>query len=114
MIRRGLTLLEVMVALVILGLVATSILEVVGGSVRAAGSTRVWAQAVAYAEDAMERTKLTPLPASGAPSTPEALPGGFERWVESDQWTPGVRQLTVVVMLPDRGRFELTRLVHAP
>jgi prepilin-type N-terminal cleavage/methylation domain-containing protein len=111
--RRGLTLLEVMVALVILGLVATSILEVFGGSVRAAASSRTWAQAVAYAEDAMERTKLVPTPAAGM-STSESLPGGFERWVESEQWTPGVQELTVVVVLPGGAKFEVSRLVHTP
>ena len=112
--RRGLTLLEVMVALVILGVVATSILEVFGGSVRAAGSARTWAQAVAYAEDAMERTKLRPPSLPGALSATESLPGGFERWVETGQWVPGVHQVTVVVTLPDGGKFELSRLVRAP
>jgi prepilin-type N-terminal cleavage/methylation domain-containing protein len=112
--RRGLTLLEVMVALVILGLVATSILEVFGGSVRAASSSRTWAQAVAYAEDAMERTKLQPLSAPGTLSATESLAGGFERWVETDQWVPGVQQLTVVIVMPGGGKFELSRLVRVP
>jgi type II secretion system protein I len=110
--RRGLTLLEVMVALVILGIVATAILELFGGSVRAAGSTRTWAQAVAHAEDAMERTKLLPPQRPGTLSATESLPGDFERWVETDQWAPGVQQVTVVVVLPDGGKFELSRLVR--
>jgi prepilin-type N-terminal cleavage/methylation domain-containing protein len=112
--RRGLTLLEVMVALVILGIVGVAILEVFGGSARAAASTGAWAQAVAYAEDAMERTKLLPLSRPGTLSSTESLPGDFERWVETEQWAPGVHQVTVVVTLPDGGKFELSRLVRGP
>jgi type II secretion system protein I len=113
--RRGLTLLEVMVALVILGLVATAVLEVFGGSVRAAGSSREWSQAVVYAEEAMERTKLIgSVSDAGMVSAPEPLAGGFERWVETDAWTAGVRMVTVVVAFPAGGKFELSRLVRAP
>ena len=109
--RRGLTLLEVMVALVILGLVGTSILEVFGGSVRSAGTAHVWSQAVAYAEEGMERTKLAAV-APGAAASPERLPGGFARRVKAEPWSRDVARVTVVVSLPGGGTFELSRLVR--
>lgn len=110
--RRGLTLLEVMVALVILGLVGTSILEVFGGSVRSAGTAHVWSQAVAFAEEGMERTKLAAV-APGAVASPERLPGGFARQIKTEPWSRDVARVTVVVSLPGGGTFELSRLVRA-
>jgi hypothetical protein len=63
----------------------------------------------------MERTKLTgSVAAAGTVSTPEPLGGGFERWVETDAWTPGVQLVTVVVAFPGGGKFELSRLMRAP
>ena len=56
--QRGLTLLEVMVALVILSLVALGYLQLFHGSHRLVGAAREWSQAVEYAQDAMERVKL--------------------------------------------------------
>jgi prepilin-type N-terminal cleavage/methylation domain-containing protein len=58
--RSGLTLLETMVALVILGLVAVGFLAVFQGSTRLAREAERWSEAVAYAEDAMEAGKLDP------------------------------------------------------
>ena len=109
--RPGLTLLETMVALVILGLVVLGYLELLGTSVRAAGSTETWSQAIAFAEDGMERLKLDP----GDPQTRggEALPGGFERRVQAEPWRNGLQHVTVVVTLPGGGEFALSRLVEA-
>src|SRR4051795_11629512 len=56
--RRGLTLLEVMVALMILSLVGLSYLQLFHQSHRIVGDSRQWTQAVEYAEDGMERAKL--------------------------------------------------------
>ena len=113
--RSGLTLLETMVALVILGLVVVGFLAVFQGSTRLARDSERWAEAVAYAEDAMEAVKLDPRELL-APARVE-LRGGFERSVETRAWGAGggddsVRLVTVVVTLPDGGgRMTLSRLV---
>ena len=104
--RDGLTLLETMVALVILGLVVVGFLEVFQGSARLAASSETWSQAVGYAEDAMETVKM------GNELTREALPGGFERRVETRPWRDGIRLVTVVVSLPGGGQVALNRLVE--
>jgi len=107
---RGLTLLEVMVALVVLSLVALGYLQLFQGSHRLVGAAREWSQAVAYAEDATERAKL------GGPSfleTPaESLSGGFRREITSRPWQPGLTLVTVTVFLPGGGRFELDWLTR--
>ncbi len=113
MTRRGMTLLEVMVALVILGLVVTAYLELFSGALRGAGDARTWSQAVVYASDGMERAKLEP-GALGAAT--ERLPGGFERRVERTPWPggPGLTELRVVVVLPGGGQYALSRLMRTP
>ena len=108
--RQGLTLLETMVALVILGLVVLGYLELFGTTVRAAGGAETWSQAVAYAEDGMERVKLVPEEAVGRGA--DALPGGFERRVSAQPWQNGLQHVTVVVTLPGGGEFALSRLVE--
>ena len=106
--QRGLTLLEVLVALVVLSLVALAYLQVFHGSHALVVSAREWSQAIAYAEDATERTKL----GSAQPSGPEALPGGFRRQVTTRPWQAGLTLVTVTVFLPGEGRFDLDRLAR--
>ena len=106
--QRGLTLLEVLVALVVLSLVALAYLQVFHGSHALVVSSREWSQTIAYAEDAMERTKL----GSAQPSGPEALPGGFRRQVTTRPWQAGLTLVTVTVFLPGEGRFDLDRLAR--
>jgi prepilin-type N-terminal cleavage/methylation domain-containing protein len=105
--RRGLTLLEVMVALVILGIVVVGFLEVFQGSTRLAHDSEAWATAVTYAEDAMEVAKL-----DGPRASRDVLPGGFERSVETRMWRDGITLVTVRVSLPGGGRVALDRLVE--
>lgn len=105
---RGMTLLEVLVALVVLSLVALSYLEVFHGSHALVASSREWSQAIAYAEDAMERTKL----GSAQASAPDGLPGGFRRQVTTRPWQPGLTLVTVTVFLPGEGRLDLNRLAR--
>ncbi len=109
--RRGLTLLETMVALVILGLVVVGYLEIFGGATRLATSAERWSRAIAYAEDAMEAIKIDPTTglAAGAASR-----DGFERRVDVVPWADGVMIVTVTVGLPGGGRYELRRLVDVP
>ena len=116
--RRGLTLLEVMVALVILGIVVGAYLELFSGAARGAGASRAWSQAVDYATDGMERAKLEPNLSTLAATT-EQLPGGFARRVELRPWAaPGVNgaftEIRVVVTLPRGGDYALARLVPRP
>ena len=116
--RRGMTLLEVMVAMVILGLVVATYLELFSGALRGAGAAQTWSQAVAYATDGMERAKLAPetcrLPAS------EQLSGGFARRCETrareaSDLQSGLTALRVVVTLPGGGgQYVLERLVPTP
>ena len=109
--RAGLTLLEVMVALVILGLVATGFLETFAGSVRGNVEARSWAQALVYAEEGQELIEVA--------GTRDAIRGpalgdGFTRAIAVGPWQPGVNRATVTVTLPDGARFSLDRLVPAP
>jgi len=107
---RGLTLLEVMVALVVLSLVALSYLELFHGSHRLVTASREWSEAVEYAEDAVERAKLG---GPGLPGTPaESLPGGFRRQITRRPWQPGLTLVTVTVFLPGGGRFGLDWLTR--
>lgn len=102
------TLLEVMLALVILGLVGLGYLELLHQSHRLIGDSRRWSQAVGYAEDAMERVKL-----QGAPLQPllDELPGGFHRQITATSWRPGLIAVEVRVTLPGGGHFDLDRLI---
>jgi prepilin-type N-terminal cleavage/methylation domain-containing protein len=102
------TLLEVMLALVILGLVGLGYLELLHQTHRLIGDSRRWSQAVGYAEDAMEGVKLR-----GVPMHPvlDELPGGFRRQVSATLWRPGLTAVEVTVTLPGGGKFDLDRLI---
>jgi prepilin-type N-terminal cleavage/methylation domain-containing protein len=110
--ERGLALLEVMVALVILSLVAVGYLQLLHASHVLVARSREQAQAVSYAAAGMERAKLE-LPKLD-PKPTELLPGDFRREVVARHWRPGLATLTVTVFLPDGARFELARLVEEP
>lgn len=105
--RAGLTLLETMVALVILGLVVLGYLEVFTASSRGTQQAEVWSQAVAYAEDAIEAFKIEP---EAAPLGRQQLEDGFERAVEIRSWEAGLGLVTVTVFLPEGGSFTVNRL----
>jgi len=110
--RTGLTLLEVMVALIILALVATGFLETYAGALRTTADTRTWAQALVYAEEGQEAVKIEG--AARALGSEEALGGGFTRRIGVRPWREGVTRATVTVTLPDGARFELDRLLPTP
>lgn len=110
--RTGLTLLEVMVALVILGLVATGFLETFAGALRGTAHARTWAQALVYAEEGQEMIKIDR--AAQPPSAEIPLGGGFSRRMAMRPWSQGVARATVIITLPDGARFELERLVPTP
>src|SRR5207245_2817862 len=80
---------------------------------RAAGGApwpREWSHAVEYAEDAIERAKLGGPSLLGTPA--ESLPGGFRREIVRRPWQPGLTLVTVTVLLPGRGRFDLDWLTR--
>ena len=101
--RRGMTLLEVLVALLILSMVVAGYLELFHGSHLLLARSRTWSQALAYAADGMEQAKLGE---NGA----VVLPGGYRRRVTSAQWAAGIEIITVTVTLPNGARFDLRRL----
>ncbi len=108
----GFTLLEAMVALTIFGLVVLGYLELFAATGRMARDSDDWSRAVAVAEDAMEAAKLDPLLVLSTGET--ELEGGFTREARYEPWSAGLGRITVVVGLPDGGRFELQRLVGTP
>jgi prepilin-type N-terminal cleavage/methylation domain-containing protein len=110
--RRGLTLLETMVALVILGLVVTASFQLYASALRSAAGAREWTTATAYAEEGMELAKLDPesMVARGA----EALDGGFQRQVRVRSLGGRLFEVTVFVTFPEGGLFEVSRLVSQP
>lgn len=110
--ERGLALLEVMVALVILGMVAIGYLQLLQVSHTLVLRSRVQARAVSYAAAGMERAKLE-LP-NLEPKPTELLPDGFRRETTTRRWRPGLALLTVMVYQPGGARFDLVRLVPEP
>ena len=110
--RRGLTLLEVMVALVILGLVVTGYLEAFAGTTRATDDARIWSQAVVYAEDAMESMLSGQEALRGRSAEP--LGGGFSRQVSVTPWASGIDRVTVTIRLPRGASYAVERLVARP
>jgi hypothetical protein len=101
-----------MVALVILSLAAIGYLQLLHASHVLVTRSRDQAQAVAYAAAGMERAKLQ-LPRLD-PKPTELLPGDFRREVVARHWRPGLALLTVTVLLPGGGRFQVARLVQEP
>lgn len=103
------TLLDTLVALLILGLAGVGMLEIFQGTSRSARATEAWVEAVAEAEALMEETKL------GAP--PATRPGraGPPARVDVQPWPemPELNLVTVTVPLPGAGALVLRRLVRA-
>jgi type II secretory pathway pseudopilin PulG len=103
------TLLEALVALVVLGLTGVGFLEVFQGAHRSARDAAAWTAAVAYAEAGIEEAALGPPPAAGADSLPD-----FRREVAVRPWRGAVDEVTVTVTLPSGARMSLRRLVRRP
>lgn len=87
------TLLESIVALVILGLAAVGFLELFQRATVATRDTAAWSRAVAVAELSMEQTVLRTAASS---DTVE----GLRRRIEIRPWTNGLREIVVTVDVP--------------
>ncbi len=113
---RGFTLLEVLVAFTVLGLILGATLAVLGGGLRAVALDRDYGQALAIA-----RSRLAELEASAEPGEASGEAGGRYRWqVTVEPYEPeegpvssrGVRALAarVVVRWEDGARERAVRL----
>lgn len=107
----GVTLLEVMVALVILGLVVLGYLELFSGTLRLASDASEWTRAVAFAESTMEDMKIAP--AGAANEDPDQPAEGYSRWVTRNEWHDDTELVTVIVTMPRGGRLEISRAFSA-
>jgi hypothetical protein len=108
-VERGIVLLEVLVALVVLSLVGLAYLQLFRQAHSLAASSRDWLAAVEYAEAGLEDAKAgnrTPDPA--VPS----VSGGVSRRITRRPWREGLELVTVTVSLPSGARFELQRLAR--
>ena len=87
------TLLESIVALVILGLAAVGFLELFQRATVATRDTAAWSRAVAVAELSMEQTVLRTAPSSDTVN-------GMRRRIEIRPWTNGLREIVITVDVP--------------
>jgi type II secretory pathway pseudopilin PulG len=112
------TLLEAVIAVVILGLSAVGYLDLYRSSAGAARDAREWTQVVAAAEAAMEGATLgdavqarAGLPdAEPAPETPARGAPSLRARVEVRPWRDGVREIVVTVTSAGGVSFALHRL----
>ena len=100
------TLLESVVALVIVGMAAVGFLNLFEGDARIPVTAREWNAAVSYAEEGMELAKL------GQP-VPTGNSTGLSRRVERKFRAKHVDEIQVVVTLDGGRTFVLRRLVSA-
>jgi prepilin-type N-terminal cleavage/methylation domain-containing protein len=105
---KGLALLEVLVALVLLSVLVVGYLRLFQGGHHLFARSREWSDAVGYAIDAMERAKAAPVDAG--PDRLEELPAGWGREITTAPWQPGIGLVTVTVTLPDGGQLQVNRL----
>src|SRR2546429_4073588 len=98
--ERGLTLLEVMVALVVLSLVGLGYLELFQGSHRLVAAAREWSQAGGAAAGALERALLRRASPPRAPA--ESLPRRSPPWSTRPPGAAGLNPVQVATCLPAR------------
>jgi type II secretory pathway pseudopilin PulG len=109
--RIPVTLLEAMVALVILGLSAVGYLDVFQSSARSVRDADEWARTVAVAQSTMEAAALgDALQAQDAALVPDER---FTRRVEVRPWSGRVSEVVVTVTSPRGTTFTLRRLTRA-
>ncbi len=103
------TLLETLIALVILSLAAVGLLEVFEKTSSSTADARTWVAAVTYAQQGVEAAKV------GAVALREiagrSSDSGLERKIEIRPFREGLAEIVVTVSLPRGGRYVLHRLV---
>jgi type II secretory pathway pseudopilin PulG len=104
------TLLEALVALVILGLAAVGYVDVFQGGAQSVHSADEWAQVVSVAESTMDETLLGAALPSGAASADST---GFTRHVAIRPWRGNISEVIVTVTSSTGVAFEVHRLVRA-
>jgi Tfp pilus assembly protein PilV len=97
------TLLEALVALVILGVSATAFLGLFQRASHSARDAAEWTRTVAYAESGMEAIALGTAPVDTL--------AGFARSVALRPWRTGLREVAVTVTSPRGVQFTLRRVV---
>ena len=121
--ERGVTLLEAVVALTIVGLAGVAALATVGTELRGAERGRRAIEAAALAEEQLSRVTL--LPAAALEPLPDSMRHGqFRGALEGYRWEAAARSVpeeesmygvAVTVTWEDRGRYTLgTRLYRPP
>lgn len=105
------TLLETVIALVILSLAAVGLLELFEGSSRSAADAEAWVTAVAYAEEGVEAAKIGPRALDEFRN--RRVLAGFARDVRVTQSGEGLRDIVVTVSLPRGARYVVHRLTVA-
>lgn len=99
------TLLEALVALVILGLATVGYLDVFQASTQSVGSAAEWTQTVSVAESTMEEVL--------AGARPQQISNGYRNDVRVEPWREGLNEVTVRVVAPNGSTFEIRRLVRS-
>lgn len=101
------TLLESVIALVILSLTAVGVLGIFQQTNRAAADARAWTTATAYMEAAMESAKIGEWSTASAVS----LPPGFSRRIETQPGPNGLTDVVVTVSVPGGAALTVHRLM---
>jgi type II secretory pathway pseudopilin PulG len=104
------TLLEGVVALVILGMSAVGFLDVFRAGSAAAHRASQWSRTVQAAESAMEAAALGDLTLARAVT--ESRADGLSRQVTARPWAAGVSEVVVIVTASGGPSFTLRRLVR--
>jgi type II secretory pathway pseudopilin PulG len=106
------TLLEALLAVVILGLSAVGYLQVFQGSGQSVRLAEQWNRAAAVAESYMESELLSRRAGVAAP--PPSAVDGITARVQVTPWRGRLRDVTVTVALPDGQTLTVHRLVRSP
>lgn len=104
------TLLETVVALVILSLSAIGVLGIFQQTNRAAVDAQAWSAATSYAEEAVEAAKIGP--AALRELDASRLPAGFDRRIETRAAEHGLVDVSVRVTVPGGASMVVHRLIQ--
>lgn len=104
------TLLETVVALVILSLSAIGVLGVFQQTNRTAVDAHAWTVATAYAEEGVEASKIGP--AARREIDGSRLPPGFSRRIDVRPAAHGLSDVSVTVTIPGGASMVVHRLIQ--